>query len=250
MMNNSPLLKVLCASTILLVSTPISATLFDRGNGLIYDDDQDITWMEDANYAGSLMKRNEAQTYVDNLSFGGYDDWRLPSLSNADDNVDVKDYTSMRYLTINPVDHLNYSGIFGGELGHLIYGEGLDFIITPNAGQFGTIDLFDNVFGGGYWTSEDYLHTNQSYEDPAGTGATAEKPFPRVPLNDFGWLVYFGGNKGTIKTILQTGNDRAVWAVRNGDVITSHVPLPPSAWLYGIGLFGLAGAHRKTSTRG
>ena len=33
-----------------LVST-VNAELFDRGNGLIYDDVLDVTWLQDAQYA-------------------------------------------------------------------------------------------------------------------------------------------------------------------------------------------------------
>jgi hypothetical protein len=35
----------------LALSTSAHATLIDRGNGMIYDSDQDITWLQDANYA-------------------------------------------------------------------------------------------------------------------------------------------------------------------------------------------------------
>ena len=38
---------------LLLISTSLhsQAALYDRGNGLIYDDVLDITWLQDANYA-------------------------------------------------------------------------------------------------------------------------------------------------------------------------------------------------------
>ena len=40
-------LVLLCLS----VSLSVNAALYDRGNGLIYDDVLDITWLQDANYA-------------------------------------------------------------------------------------------------------------------------------------------------------------------------------------------------------
>ena len=40
-------LVLLCLS----VSLSANAALYDRGNGLIYDDVLDITWLQDANYA-------------------------------------------------------------------------------------------------------------------------------------------------------------------------------------------------------
>ncbi|MBN8762875.1 MAG: DUF1566 domain-containing protein [Thiobacillus sp.] len=64
-----------------------SATLIDRGNGMIYDSNQNLTWLQDANYAKTsgynsdgLMSWDEAMTWVSNLTYGGYDDWRLPNL--------------------------------------------------------------------------------------------------------------------------------------------------------------------------
>ena len=72
-----------------------NAALFDRGHGIYYDDVLNVSWLQDANYArsqyvssaGALgdadgkMNWNEAITWVDSLTFAGYDDWRLPSVS-------------------------------------------------------------------------------------------------------------------------------------------------------------------------
>ena len=62
-----------------------SATLWDRGGGLIYDDHLNITWLQDANYAKTsgydsdgLMNWANAVDWADNLIYGGYNDWRLP----------------------------------------------------------------------------------------------------------------------------------------------------------------------------
>ena len=68
------------------------AALIDRGNGLIYDDDLDITWLQDANYAKTSgytdtistffadgrMSWAQAQTWVNQLEFAGFTNWRLP----------------------------------------------------------------------------------------------------------------------------------------------------------------------------
>ena len=79
----------------LLLSFNATAALYDRGNGLIYDDVLDITWLQDANYAqtsgytggnaNSLMRWADAVFWVSQLSYGGFNDWRLPSanLMNA-----------------------------------------------------------------------------------------------------------------------------------------------------------------------
>ncbi len=64
------------------------AELIDRGGGLIYDSGLNITWLQDANYAKTSgyhptgeMTWFEAMTWSENLVYGGYDDWRLPTLT-------------------------------------------------------------------------------------------------------------------------------------------------------------------------
>lgn len=50
------------------------AALIDRGNGLIYDSAQDITWLQDANLAVGAGNWASATAWADNLVYGGYDD--------------------------------------------------------------------------------------------------------------------------------------------------------------------------------
>ncbi|MDX1487889.1 MAG: DUF1566 domain-containing protein [Acidiferrobacterales bacterium] len=56
------------------------AELHDRGNGLIYDDVLNITWLQNAKYGGN-KKWKEAVEWAANLEYQGYGDWRLPSIS-------------------------------------------------------------------------------------------------------------------------------------------------------------------------
>lgn len=71
-------------TTGMLSSGVAQAALFDRGGGLIYDDLLNITWLQDANYAKTsgydtdgLMDWDAANSWAANLSYGGYEDWRL-----------------------------------------------------------------------------------------------------------------------------------------------------------------------------
>ena len=55
-----------------------NATLWDRGNGLIYDDVLNITWLQDANYAMTSnydpdgeIHWQDAMDWVDQLTYGG-----------------------------------------------------------------------------------------------------------------------------------------------------------------------------------
>jgi hypothetical protein len=87
-MKSLRLLVALCGS-VMLGST--QAALIDRGNGMIYDDVLNITWLQDANYAKTSghdadgrMTWNESMAWASSLIFGGYDDWRLPFATQPD----------------------------------------------------------------------------------------------------------------------------------------------------------------------
>ena len=72
----------LISGLLALLAAPAHATLIDRGSGLIYDDVLDITWLQDAGFGGN-RNWDDAVVWADTLSFGGFDDWRLPSISVA-----------------------------------------------------------------------------------------------------------------------------------------------------------------------
>lgn len=84
----------------------VEATLIDRGNGLIYDQDANITWMQDSNYAqhgsssSGSMNWTDAMAWVANLEYGGFSDWRLPTAG----------------ISLNEMGHLYYDEL--GNIGH------------------------------------------------------------------------------------------------------------------------------------
>ncbi|SPD75269.1 exported hypothetical protein [uncultured Desulfobacterium sp.] len=93
-----------------------NAALIDRGNGLIYDSNQNITWLQDANYAKTsgygidgMMYWNDSRwpslsavPWVDQLEYGDHDDWRLPALSELQSL-----YSSSNIRTSNPGPFIN-----------------------------------------------------------------------------------------------------------------------------------------------
>jgi hypothetical protein len=193
-----------CAFT-LAVSTSASAALVDRGGGMIYDTDLNLTWLADANYAmtsgysatGSMTWQG-AMDWASNLSYGGYTGWRLPNFDSC---------TSPPSLC---------SG--GTEMYHLFYNElggvvNQSITTTHNTNY----DLFQNVQSYFYWTGVEY---------------------PPIP----GDAYYFNFNNGGLFPNLEI-NGGFAWAVRPGDV--AAVPLPAAAWLFGSGLLGLIGIARR-----
>ena len=93
-----------------------------------YDTDLDITWRRNGNLNG-LMTWAGAVTWADNMTFGGYNDWRLP--------------TSSMCAGFNCT---------GGELGHLWYVEwgNLAGDVTPDVGGFANVQLY------AYWSGTTY----------------------------------------------------------------------------------------------
>ena len=73
------------------IAVSAHALLIDRGGGLIFDTDLNVTWLQDANYAmtsgydaDGLMNWNEANTWAEGLTFASAYEWRLPTFDPDD----------------------------------------------------------------------------------------------------------------------------------------------------------------------
>lgn len=68
-------------------AAPAHATLIVLGDGLIYDTEQDLTWLQDPMLARTSghdsdgrMTYDSAVAWAHSLEYGGFDDWRLPQV--------------------------------------------------------------------------------------------------------------------------------------------------------------------------
>jgi hypothetical protein len=157
------------------------ATLVNRGGGMIYDTTLNLTWLADMNYAktsgyvaGGLVYQggasgsndiytdgtmgwDAASKWANNLVYGGFDDWRLPTLNSGDISCDQ---------SIDPGRGLprQYYGYrcTGGELSHLFVADlgnkPVESVWTQTgdtAEQIANLALFSNVQDG-YWSGLEY----------------------------------------------------------------------------------------------
>jgi len=143
----NPLARIVAtavAASALLIAGTAQAALQDRdldGNGEVdafYDPDFDITWLRDANVNGK-MNWETAVAWAEGFSFGGYDDWRLPTTMQPDPSCDKQSdgVSSGRNCT-------------GSEMGHLWYVE------LGNSGSMTNTGNFQNLQYYPYWSGTEY----------------------------------------------------------------------------------------------
>jgi hypothetical protein len=218
--------KHLLAAISFLVLAPAQGALLDRGNGMIYDDVTDLTWLQDTRYAHTVglvgydyvdefgrqynsvdpygrMIWAQAMSWTAQLNFGGYTDWRLP--------------TSTR------------TGGYGhtaSELGYMYY------VNLGNQAAF-----TDGVFNPNYG----FLQAGPFLNLPAQTAFWTST---HDSLTDRVWSFHgSGGFQGT------TSADQYfdVWAVRDGDV--ASVPEPSVVALLLLALIGCVAMVRRSRVR-
>ena len=215
-----------------------NAALYDRGNGLIYDDVLDITWLQDANYSQTSNYDSDgkmiwaaAKAWAAGLSYSGYEDWRLPSANLIN--------SAHPCVTDEPVPNANSCdrgfNNTRSELGHMYYNNlanlapldsngnpqsaygitNSDFIDAGSGSNLSILNFKPNF----YWLDEEYaLDTDKAW----------------------GFLTSYGYQQGYMENESFLG-----WAVRAGDVTAPVVPVPEAIWLFSTALLSLVGTKRR-----
>jgi len=220
---------VLCVGLLAIgLSSAAQAALYDRGNGLIYDDVLNITWLQDANYAATqyaatsgaegdadgAMSWNDAQAWADGLNYQGHTNWRLPSI----DPLNGSSY-DLTYNISGATDYGYNNNTTNTELGHLFH-VSLGYLSRFYNWNYGS-DESVSIFGSSlqsdkYWSGSETSDTTALYFDMLDTHQSH-------------------ANKTS---------EFYAWAVSNGDISVNPVPLPAAVWLFGGGLMSLIGFGR------
>lgn len=135
------LTRLALAAALSVATLSAQAALVARSGGMVYDTVQNITWLQNWNTNG-VMNWNTAYAWADNLVYGGFSDWRLPTSLNADG-------------TGPSCSAFNCSG---SEMGHMFYNEfgataGNSILSGSNAAN---LALFTNVQSNIYWSGTEY----------------------------------------------------------------------------------------------
>lgn len=197
------------------------AELFDRGGGLIYDSDQNVTWLQDANYAKT--SGNDADGL---MNWGSATAWATNLVVH--DSVRNADYSDWRLPTAVPCT--GYSCI-GSEMGHLFYIE-----LGNSAGALTNTGSFLNVQADWYWSGTD----GAPYSRQSGGPGDSESPYYGRGLV---WIYHT--NTGYQYSGRQTTEYYAM-VVRDGDV-AAPIPEPETyaLMLAGLGLLSVCARCRK-----
>ena len=234
-----------------VTTSTAQASLFDRGNGLIYNLVSNITFTSDANLFktqadGNANLINQIIAANNGVVFNTPNIYDTPRNSGSY-TLKTTDFTEFTYLnTINGqmtwwgaqawigyLNKTNYDGYnnwslpttdptdkFNSQMGELFYtelgGRYLSSIVSSHNANY---NLFSNVQSSGYWSSDEYL-----------------PPSPNFAAWAFNLSNGLQGS--TSKTQV-----KFAWAVRSGDV--AAIPVPGAAWLFGIGLIGVTSLARK-----
>ena len=153
--------RLALAAALSVATLSAQAALVARSGGMVYDTVQNITWLADMNYAKTSgfdadgrMDWTIANNWANDLVYGGFSDWRLPTTnttasSNCNQNFNPGGGFPDQYLGF---------GCTGSEMGHIFYNEfgaiaGQSILAGSNAAN---LALFTNVQSNAYWSGTEY----------------------------------------------------------------------------------------------
>jgi len=245
-----PLLAIL---TLCLLAGSANAALVSKlGGQAYYDTVLNITWLADANLAGSntfgvsgigstpsdlgYMGWNTANSWIaamNSASYLGISTWRLPKMIDINNdgclnnNAFIGTDCGYNVVSVGP-NASEMASLYYQTLGNLAFINTSGQPVGPFGIQFTA--PFTNLGNALYW------YDLQTTSNPPGANLSSP---------DNAW--YFGMPSGGQRVQDKTVTDKMrAWAVVDGD-IAAVVPVPAAVWLFGSAL-GLMGAMRRKAS--
>jgi hypothetical protein len=201
------------ATMALAISGVANAALVNKGNGLIYDTDLNITWY-DSTYTSNVW--TDAVDWAAGLTAGGVTGWRLPSTVDGTLHWGYNGTTTSGYnITTSEMGHLFYTELGNkgeydvtGNVSQCFY-DGDGEIIPQNTGPFTDLQLGDIWSPALYWSGTQFSQNT-----------------------DGAWA--FSTSYGYQESDAKTNEGYYAMAVHAGEV-----PEPVTFVLLGLGVFAL-----------
>lgn len=235
----------------LITILPAQAALHDRGGGLIYDDVLNLTWLADADYAGTsggfgdgrmtlplALMWADTLVYHDSVRNVDYNDWRLPTVidtgapgcnwsnSGTDCGYNVQTvsggtvYSELAHMYYNNLGFkAEYSPTGVNQTDYGIFGDGTTGGERDGLGPNGAIVNLKSFV---YWSETEYTANTSAWYFNTMWGFQAT-----LDLYNYDSIGYFA------------------WAVRPGDVVAVPEPESYVLLLAGLGLVGVAARQRR-----
>ena len=192
-----------------------------------YDPDTDLTWLADDNYAATsgyaaMNATGNPNSLPTNIQTDGSMGWEAATAWAAGLTIGGNDNWRLP-TTLQPDASCDSQSIgtsagnncTGSEMGNLFYN-----VLGNTVGPLINSDPFSHLQSNGWWSATDYTHQ-------AGEA----------------WAFFYDG----LQAPFNKNNSLYAWAVHDGDIGTSAVPIPSAVWLFGSGLLGLIGLARRKS---
>ena len=151
------------AAAMVVLSGAAQAALVNRGGGMIYDTTRNLTWLADMNFASTsghngtgvnangTMNWAAATDWANNLVYGGFSDWRLPTLNPSDTSCTGGFGFGLGFNCTGG----ELSGLFVTDLGNKA-GESVLNPAGDTDEQIANLALFSNVQSNVYWSGTEY----------------------------------------------------------------------------------------------
>lgn len=270
--------KILLVAS-LLFSLNAEAALYNRGNGLVYDSDLNVTWSKDVQLFRTMANNSgNAEAFIDavinanngvihetpwvddvsgltiydgnyqlaqgDFTVTGFLNWRgAQAFVGYLNQTHYQGFTDWRLPNVNPVNGVNFNHnlSFDGSTDH---GWG---IISKNSelAYLFNVELQGSEAGvfqdsANGNVADNFLNVSTSW---SGTEYGVTDPINNPWLYSDAFLLNTAN--GGAQAISDKNQKMYAWILRTGDV--TAVPVPAAAWLFGSTILGFAGLKRRKS---